>query len=81
VILIEGDGTYITGATINGPGPQGIYLDVQASNACANNNTFTPGSGLGAAISANGSGDLGLGNILNSLGNNLTAGICAPPLP
>jgi len=81
VILIEGDGTYITGAMINGPGPQGIYLDVQASNACVNNNTFTPGSGLGAAISANGSGDLGLGNILNSLGNNLTAGICAPPLP
>ncbi len=39
-ILIEGDGTYITGATISGPGAQGIYLDTQASNACVNNNTF-----------------------------------------
>jgi len=81
VILISGDGTFITGATINGPGPQGIYLDTQASNACMNNNTFTAGSGLGTAISANGSGDLGLGNILNLLGSNLTLGMCGPPLP
>jgi len=81
VMLIEGDGTFITGATINGPGPQGIYLDTQASNACVNNNTFTAGSGLNTAISANSSGDLGLGNILNLLGSNLTLGVCAPPLP
>jgi hypothetical protein len=81
VMLIEGDGTFITGATINGPGPQGIYLDTRASNACVNNNTFAAGSGLGTAISANSSGDLGLGNILNSLGSNLPLGICGPPLP
>jgi len=81
VMLIEADGTYITGATINGPGPQGIYLDTQASNACVNNNTFVAGSGLGAAISANSSGDMGLGNIFNLLSSNLPLGVCAPPLP
>jgi hypothetical protein len=81
VLLIEGDGTYITGTTISGPGAQGIYLDTQASNACVNNNTFTLVSGLGTAISANSSGDLGFGNILNLLSSNLTAGTCAPPLP
>jgi hypothetical protein len=81
VLLIEGDGTYINGAIINGPGAQGIYLDTQASNACVNNNTFTLGSGLGTAISANSSGDLGFGNILNLLSSNLTAGTCSPPLP
>jgi Bacterial Ig domain/Purple acid Phosphatase, N-terminal domain/Immunoglobulin domain len=81
VLLIEGDGTYIDGTTISGPGAQGIYLDTQASNACVNNNTFTLGSSLGTAISANGSGDLGLGNILNLLSSNLTLGTCSPPLP
>jgi hypothetical protein len=81
VMLIEGDGTFITGATISGPGSQGIYLDTQASNACVNNNTFTVDSGLSTAISANSNGDLGLGNILNGLASNLTDGICAPPLP
>jgi len=81
VLLIEGDGTYINGTTISGPGAQGIYLDTQASNACVNNNTFTLVSGLGSAISANSSGDLGFGNILNLLGSNLTAGTCSPPLP
>jgi len=80
-ILIEGDAAYITGATINGPGAQGIYLDSQASNACVNNNTFTFGTGLGSAISANGSNDLGLGNLLNLLGSNLIPGTCGPPLP
>ncbi len=81
VLLIEGDGTYITGITVNGPGGQGIYLDSQASNACVNNSTFTLGSGLATAISANSSGDLGLDNILNLLGSNLTLGVCGPPLP
>ena len=81
VLLIEGDGTYITGATIRGPGPQGIYLDTQASNACVNNNTFMPNTGLNTAISANASGAMGFGNILNLLASNLTAGTCAPPLP
>ena len=81
VLLIEGDGTYITGATIRGPGPQGIYLDTQASNACVNNNTFIPNSGLSTAISANGADDLGFGNLLNLLASNLSAGSCAAPLP
>jgi hypothetical protein len=81
VMIIQADSTFITGATINGPGPQGTYLDTQASNACVNNNTFTLGSGLAAAISANGRGDLGLGNILNSLLSNLPLGLCGPPLP
>jgi len=80
-ILIEGDGTYITGATISGPGAQGIYLDNQASNACVNNNSFIGGSGLGMAISANASGDMGLGNLLNLLTSNLSIGTCGPPLP
>ena len=71
----------ISGITISGPGPQGIYLDTQASNACVNNNTFKSSSGLSTAISANSSGDLGFGNILNLLSSNLTAGTCGPPLP
>ena len=81
VILIEGDGAYITGATISGSGAQGIYLDTQASNACVNNNTFTGNSGLGTAISANATGDLGLGNIFNLLNSNLSAGSCSAPMP
>jgi Pectate lyase superfamily protein len=81
VLLIEGDGTFISGATINGSGAQGIYLDTQGSNACVNNNTFSLGSTLGMAISANSSGDMGTGNLLNLLGSNLTAGTCGPPLP
>jgi hypothetical protein len=80
-ILIEGDGAYITGATISGPGAQGIYLDNQATNACVNNNTFTLLSGLGSAISANSSNDMGFGNLLNLLASDLTAGNCAAPLP
>jgi len=81
VLLIEGDGAFITGATINGPGPQGIYLDNYAPNACINNNTFMPGTNLGSAISAGGSNDVGLGNILSLLSSNLSAGSCAAPLP
>jgi len=81
VMDIQGDATLITGATINGPGRQGIYLDTQATNACVNNNTFATGSGLAAAISANSSGDQGLGNILNLLGSNLTLGVCGPSVP
>jgi hypothetical protein len=81
VLLIEGDGTYITGTTVSGPGAQGIYLDTQASNACVNNSTFALGSSLGMAISANSSGDMGSGNILNLLASNLPVGTCAPPLP
>jgi hypothetical protein len=81
VILIEADGDYITGATINGPGAQGIYLDTQATNACVNNTTFMGNSGLSIAISANASGDIGAGNLLNLLSSNLTGGTCTSPLP
>jgi hypothetical protein len=80
-ILIEGDGTYITGATISGPGAQGIYLDNQATNACVNNNTFMGNSSLSTAISANASGDLGLNNLFNLMGSNLSVGTCSALLP
>jgi hypothetical protein len=33
------------------------------------------------AISANSSGDMGFGNILNLLSSNLSLGVCRPPLP
>jgi hypothetical protein len=33
------------------------------------------------AISANGSNDVGLGNLLNLLTSNLSIGTCGPPLP
>jgi len=80
VLVIEGASTYITGTTINGPGPQGLYLSAPANNSCVNNNTFMPSSGLSSAISVNSSGSLGLGNILNLLNSNLLLGLCGPPL-
>jgi hypothetical protein len=80
VLVIEGASTYITGTTINGPGPQGLYLSAPANNSCVNNNTFMPSSGLSSAISVNSSGSLGLGNILNLLNSNLPLGLCGPPL-
>jgi hypothetical protein len=84
VMGIEGDGTFISGATISGQGSFGIYLDTSprgANNACVNNNTFVANSGLTSAISANGTNDLGAGNNYNGLSSNLTAGVCRPPLP
>ncbi len=84
VMGIQGDGTFISGATIGGPGSQGIYLDASpraANNACVNNNTFAANSGLASAISANGTNDLGSGNNYNNLSSNLTVGVCRPPLP
>jgi hypothetical protein len=81
VLLIEGPSTYITGTTIQGQGPQGLYLSTPANNACVNNNIFMPTSGLSSAISVNSSGSLGLGNILNLLSSNLSVGLCGPPLP
>jgi Big-like domain-containing protein/HYDIN/CFA65/VesB family protein/pectate lyase-like protein/immunoglobulin I-set domain protein len=81
VLLVEGPSTYITGTTIKGPGPQGLYLSAPASNACVNNNTFMPSTGLSSAISVNSSGSLGLGNVFNLLTSNLSVGICALPLP
>jgi len=84
VMGIQGDGTFISGATINGPGSFGIYLDASpraANNACVNNNTFVANPGLASAISANGTNDLGSGNNYNNLGSNLTVGVCRPPQP
>lgn len=84
VMGIQGNGTFISGATISGPGSYGIYLDTlprAANNACVNNNTFLANSGLASAISANGTNDLGSGNNFNGLNSNLTAGVCRPPLP
>jgi hypothetical protein len=84
VMGIQGDGTFISGATISGPGSFGIYLDASpraANNACVNNNTFVANPGLASAISANGTNDLGSGNNYNNLSSNLTVGVCRPPLP
>ena len=78
VIEVEGANVYITGATINGPGSNGIGFNSYGINGCINNNTFTAGTGLGGAINSSGSGNIGLGNILNGLGSNLTAGTCGP---
>jgi hypothetical protein len=38
-------------------------------------------SSLGSAISANATGDMGLGNLLNLLSSDLSVGVCGPPLP
>jgi len=78
VMLIEGDSTFITGATISGPGLQGIYLSAQASNACVKNNSFGAGTGLSAGITSNSNTNIGSGNILNALSSNLTVGTCGP---
>lgn len=75
-ILIEGDSATIIGARFNGPGPVGLYLDVQATNACADLNVFTPGTGLEGAISVNSTNDRGFGNFLNGLSSDLPYGIC-----
>ena len=80
-ILIEGGSALISGATIAGPGAQGLYLDSQAGNSCVNNNTFVGSSGLSSAISVNASGVMGLGNLLNGLTSNLSVGVCSAPLP
>ena len=83
VMGIQGDGTFISGATISGPGSYGIYLDTSpraANSACVNNNAFAANSGLASGISANGINDLGSGNNYNGLSSNLTVGVCRPPL-
>jgi len=76
VIYIQGTNPTVTNATIKGSGAQGIAVDYNAANGCINNNTFTPATGLGSAINSNSSSNIGLGNILNGLGSNLTPGIC-----
>ena len=84
VIGVEGDGIYVSSATVSGPGTAGIYLDAApraANNACINDNMFVAASGLASAVSANGSNDLGAHNNYNGLGSGLTEGVCRPPLP
>ena len=75
-ILIGETNFSMSGATVRGPGPEGLYLSPLDTNACVNNNTFVGGTGLGSAISANGAGDMGSGNVLNGLSSNLAAGTC-----
>jgi len=65
-------GNTITG--MNGTSTQGLLI--YGANACVNNNTFTSGTGLNPGISANGSGDMGSGNVLNNTSSNLSAGTC-----
>ena len=79
VIYLQGANPTVSGATINGPGSDGIAMDDNAANGCINNNTFTAGAGLGGAISAGFSSDIGSGNNLNGLSSNLTAGTCGSP--
>jgi hypothetical protein len=79
VIEIGGANVYVKGATISGPGSSGIQLDSSyGTNGCINNNTFTAGTGMGAAINSGSSTNIGLGNILSGLSSNLTAGTCEP---
>src|SRR5258707_8568647 len=68
----------MSGATVRGPGSEGLYISSLGTNACVNNNTFVAGTGLSSAISSNGSGDIGSGNILNGLSSNLTPRTCGP---
>lgn len=77
VIYIHGANAYVHSANVNGPGSTGLYLG--STNACVNNNTFSTGTGLGAAISSDSSANVGSGNILNGLSNNLTPGTCTAP--
>jgi hypothetical protein len=77
-ILISETHFSMSGATVRGPGSEGLYISSLGTNACVNNNTFVAGTGLSSAISSNGSGDIGSGNIFNGLSSNLTAGTCGP---
>jgi hypothetical protein len=76
VIDVNGADTSITGAYINGPASQGIYLN--SMGACAINNVFSAGTNLVAAISSN-SGNMGSDNVLNGAASSLTAGTCSGP--
>jgi len=79
VILVEGANASFHLATINGPGSTGISLDSNGTNGCINNNTFA--TSLNRAINSASSTNIGSGNILNGLGSNLAAGVCATPGP
>lgn len=80
VMDIEGGGTLVTGATLNGPvgsGFYGIYLAPYATYACINNNIFAASSFPSGAINATGYHDLGSGNNYNNNPpGNLTPGTC-----
>jgi hypothetical protein len=77
VMYITDANAYVTSATINGAGAQGVYLG--STNACVNDNTFGAATGLGAAIWSSSSSNLGSGNVMNGLSSNLTAGTCTGP--
>jgi hypothetical protein len=66
----------MSSATIQGPGPAGLYISSTGTNACVNNNTFVAGTGFGWAIWVEGAGDQGSGNTLNGLSSNLPVGTC-----
>jgi hypothetical protein len=66
----------MSNATIRGPATYGLYIGSLGTNACVNSNTFAAGTGLASAISANGAGDMGSGNVLNGVSSNLPAGTC-----
>jgi hypothetical protein len=70
---------YVTGATISGPGTNGIEVDNASSNVCINNTVFSSGTGSSGAIDVTGSNSMGSGNVLNGLSSNLTAGTCTGP--
>jgi len=76
VISLSSDSSYAHNAMISGPGGPGIGMSSPTANGCVNNNTFGAGTGLSSAISSNSSTNTGLGNILNGLSSNLTAGTC-----
>jgi len=78
VISLSSDSSYAHNVMISGPAGPGIGMSGSTTNSCINNNTFMTGTGLGSAISSNGSTNTGLGNILNGLTSNLTAGTCGP---
>ena len=76
-ILIAGANTSVSGATIKGPGPQGVNLTAaQSTGACINNNIFSSGTGLMAAIVSSSNTNLGSGNTMNGLSSNLQSGTC-----
>ena len=79
VIGVEGVNPTVIGATVSGPGSEGISISYNTANACINNNIFVAGSGLGAAILSNSTTNIGSGNTLNGFASNLTAGSCSGP--
>jgi len=68
-------GNAFIGNTVGGSGTYGLLL--YGTNDCVNGNTLQ--SGLSAGLSIEGSGEVGLGNVLGGTSSNLTAGTCSAP--